>query len=357
MLGKIPPFVLLIIGPLLVAAVVGGGYLYLYQPKQKEIAGLKQETAKQTTKAETKPAAEADLAKVKDEWVTAHEGLAQKMDERSIPISMAHPMTAMVTLWQEVREDLPPLVEKFVKESGCIIVRGHPGWTAPATPFPSSTVWIEAPLGEQPGTTGAVLQTSGQAVENWNPLAPRLEYTGTSPFAQRKVAEQRYIGAGAGVAARAVNANLPTSIQVAGKIENVERLYKSLRNFPRILTIQHLILTKLDGAYLGADANWIAERLKASPDELVLADLAMTVWILCEAPEAASAAGSMGAAGGGMGGSMGGEMPGGMGGGMPGAGGMPGMGGAGGAAPGGAGAGASKSGGDTGSKSKSSGED
>lgn len=340
MLGRIPPFALWIGGPVLVAAAAFAFFHFLIAPEQQQYTALRSQIQEQQQKADKIPGAQAERDRTKRDWEASHDQLAQKLDERSIPVSMAHPMIAMVNLWREAQEDLPHLVQEFVRRSGCIILRGHPGWSAPMTPFPATTSWIEAPLGVPVDASHAVLQPAGGAGEAWAATAARGASGPEDAVRQYMVTPDRLI-----------STQMPSALQVAGTMANLERLYKSLRTFPRVLTIQNLILRKADAVFAGDEPVWIADALGASPDDIMVADIAMSIWILCEAPEAAGggAAGGAGAPGG-MGGGgmpgMGGGMPG-MGGGMPGmsGGGMPGMGGAGmPGAPGGAGAAGSKAG-------------
>lgn len=271
MLGKIPPFVLGPVGVILVLVLAFLGYWFMVKPKQAEIARVEAQIAEEQKKADQKEEAEQGLEKVKREWETSHESLAQKLDERSIPLSMGHPLIAMVNLWREVREDLPRLIEKFVEDSGCVIIEGHPGWEPPMEPYAANTAWIEFPLGAPSG--------GGQTVAGG----------GNSP------------------------------LWVAGTLADIERLYKSLRNFPRILTIHHLGLVRLRELMDTDLYDRVREVLDRPDDEIMVAPLILSVWLACETPDTGGGAAAGGAAGG-TGGAPG----------MGGAGGPPGMGGPGG---------------------------
>ncbi len=280
MLGRIPPFVLGPVGIVIVLVVTGLGFWFMVKPKQAEINSVQSRTATEQAKAGEKESAEASREKVEREWERAHESLAQKLDERSIPLSMGHPMIAMVNMWREVRQDLPQLIEHFVADSGCVIVQGHPGWQPPMEPYAPNTAWIEAPIGA-PSGGGESMGSAGSPL--W----------------------------------------------VAGSLEDVERLYESLRNFPRIVTVHHLGLVRLRELMETELYDTVRELLDRPDDEIVVAPLAISIWLLCETPaQAGGGAGGAGGAGGGMGGGMGGPGgPPGMGGGMGGPGGPPGMGG------------------------------
>jgi uncharacterized membrane protein YgcG len=343
MLGRIPPFSLWIGGPVLVAGVAFAFFHFLISPQQVANAALQTQITQMQQKADQKATAEAERDKTKQSWETSHDQLAQKMDERSIPVSMAHPMVAMVNLWREVREDLPQLVQEHVRRSGCIIVRGHPGWQAPMTPFPASTSWIEAALGDTVDASHASFTPAG-AGDAWNPSAARTPaYSAPSDSLSPAIAPSAMRGY-MQAPDRLIGMQMPSALQVAGTMESIERLYKSLRTFPRVLTIRHLVLRRADLVYAGDEPAWIADALGSPIDQVMVADIVMSIWILCEAPEAAG--GGAAAAGGGAPGGMGGGMMGGMGG-APGgmSGGMMGGPGGGGSSGGAPGAGASKAGG------------
>jgi hypothetical protein len=348
MLGRIPPFSLWIGGPVLVAAAAFAFFHFLIAPQQAQYASLQSQIADQQSKADKKGQAEAERDKTKASWETSHDQLAQKMDERSIPVSMGQPMIAMVNLWREVREDLPQLVQEYVRRSGCIIVRGHPGWQAPMTPFPASTSWIEAPLGDTADASHPSFTPAGTG-EAWTPTAARgSAYAPPSDSLSPAIPASAMSGY-MQTPSSLIGTQMPSALQVAGTMESIERLYKSLRTFPRVLTIRHLVLRRADLVFSGDEPTWVADALGVPVDKVMVADVVMSIWILCEAPEAAGGgAAAAGAAGGMGGGMMGGGMPGGMGsmgsmGGMPG-----GMGGGTGAAPGGAskGGGSAKGGGE-----------
>lgn len=295
-MGFMKPIFFGLIGAILVAAAVGVLAWKVVLPKKAVVTSTEAAAAEQQRIADQRPAQEKALAEAKHRWEVAHDSIALLMDERSIPISMGQPVITMTNLWQEVREDLPPLVEKLIRDSGCVLVQGASGWAPRMTPFESSTAWIELPIGHAASGPTSIAQSGSDVL--W----------------------------------------------VAGTLADIERLYKSLRNFPRILTIQHLALVRLRELAGTQMYQTVSEMLDRDEEEVLLAPISLSIWLMCETPEApaAAAAAAGGAPGGGMGGGMpgggmGGGMPGEMGGGMPGggAGGMPGGGAPPGAAPGG----------------------
>ena len=254
MLGKIPPFVIPIVAVVLIVAISFATNKYYVTPLRDQLAKKQQEYMGLKQKADGLPSALKQLEETTREWKEAHAKLQHLMMTRSIPLSFYMPVEAMITLAYELRHDLGPVMTKWLESTGCTI---------------ESSVALPAP----PGTP---------------PMPPS---NGFYPIAQ----------------------NL--SITVRGKLEQIEQLYKSLKNCPRVVTISGLDLRRGDG------------------DELV-GSFALNVYLLVEtppgaAPAAAGAAGGAGAPGAGMPGM-----------GMPGAaGGMPGMpGGAPGMAPGAGGA-------------------
>ena len=57
-------------------------------------------------------------------WQQAQATLGEKMARRSIPVSFGEPVMAMIALWYEYREDLPPLIQKFIQSTGCTLMNG-----------------------------------------------------------------------------------------------------------------------------------------------------------------------------------------------------------------------------------------
>lgn len=255
MLGKIPPFVLGPVGLIIIVGLAVAGFMFMVKPKNEELAKVQEQIAQQKAKADQRPKAEAERERVKQEWVTAHEGLAQRMDERSIPLSMGQPFVAMTSLWRETREDLPQLVEKFIRDSGCVLIQGAPGWAPPTSPVDASANWLRFTVGPSGASAGVGIPGGGG-----------------SP------------------------------LWVAGTMADIERLYKSLRNFPRVLTIHHMGLVRLRDLMDTRMYQQVRELVDRPDDEVMVAPIILTVWLMTETPEAgggaAAAAPGAGPAGG-----------------------------------------------------------
>ena len=147
-MGRLPSFVMVIIGVVLIGGVGAGGFFYLVKPQQEALT-----RARASLTAEEAVAAE--LNTVKDELVKvtrrANEywrDFERAQDTRSIPISFAQPITAWITLWPEYRQTLPRLIEEFVESSGCTILSGVAFPPPPAAPpaAPASG-FLEIPQG------------------------------------------------------------------------------------------------------------------------------------------------------------------------------------------------------------------
>lgn len=251
MLGKIPPFVLGPVGLVIIVGLTVAGFIFLVKPKNEELAKVQEQIAQQQAKAKERPKAEAERERVKQEWVTAHEGLAQRMDERSIPLSMGQPFVAMTNLWRETREDLPQLVEKFIRDSGCVLVQGAPGWAPPTAPVDPNAAWLRFTVGPSGATAGVSIPGGGGA-----------------------------------------------PLWVAGSMADIERLYKSLRNFPRVMTIHHMGLIRLRDLMDTRMYQQVRELVDRPDDEIMVAPIILTIWLMTETPEAGAGAGAAPAGGG-----------------------------------------------------------
>ncbi len=226
-MGKIPSFVIIIIGVVIIVGIAGFFYLMPINKAKADIASLEDELQQLESQAAGLDAAQADLDKAKAEAAAAEALLAQKMAERSIPMSFIYPFEATyAVLWPEYQENLPELIRAFVDQSGCSLL------SATALPAP--------PLRPPAYPAGGFLQIpEGQSI----------------------------------------------SLMIEGRLADLERFYRSLRNFPRIVTVDRLSLTRQD----------TGERLAAT--------VGLNVYLLVEVPEAAPAV-AMAAAGMGMGGAM-----------------------------------------------------
>jgi hypothetical protein len=249
MLGKIPPFILGPVGLVIIIGLTIAGYMLVVKPKNGELAKVQEQIAQQQAKAKERPQKEAERERVKQEWVTAHEGLAQRMDERSIPLSMGQPFVAMTNLWRETREDLPQLVEKFIRDSGCVLIQGALGWAPPTAPVDANAAWLRFSVGPSGATAGVGIPGGGGA-----------------------------------------------PLWVAGSMADVERLYKSLRNFPRVITIHHMGLIRLRDLMDTRMYQQVRELVDRPDDEIVVAPIILTIWLMTETPEAGGAAAGAGAA-------------------------------------------------------------
>ncbi|MCX7599082.1 MAG: hypothetical protein N2512_09480 [Armatimonadetes bacterium] len=266
MLGKIPLFVIPIVAVLLVVGISFATNKYYVTPLRDQLAKKQQEYMGLKQKADGLASALKQLEDTTRQWKEAHAKLQHLMMTRSIPLSFYMPVEAMITLAYELRHDLGPVMTKWLESTGCTI---------------ESSVALPAP----PGTP---------------PLPPANGFYQVTPQ--------------------------PLTITVRGKLAQIEQLYRSLKNCPRVVTISGLDLRRGPG-----------------PGDDMLGSFTLNVYLLVETPPGAAmpaAAGAAGAEGPGMGmlGAPGG-MPGMPGGGAPGMG--PGMGaGPGGAPPGMGGAGA-----------------
>ncbi len=243
-MGKLPSYVIIIVGAVIILGIVGYFYFVPIRRTAREIASLEDQYQSTKATAEGLAAAQAALDKAKADAAEAEALLAQKMAERSIPISFIYPFEATWgVLWPEYQKNLPNLIRAYVDQTKCTLVSASPLPAPPMMPpDPPANGFLQVPL------------------------------------------------------------NQSISLTLEGTLPDIERFYRSLRNFPRVVTV--------DGLSLQSTGN--GERLTANVN--------LTVYLLVEVPEAPPAP-TMAAAGAGAGG-FGGM---GMGPGMPGAG-MPGPG-------------------------------
>jgi len=256
-MGRIPPIAIIIIGVVLIVGVSAGVFFMLIKPQQETLAQLQSNLEKEQAEAAQLDSVEEELARVDKKWDRLQDKLAAAQDERSIPISFTQPITAMITLWPEYRQTLPELIEEFVDASGCTLISGVSFPAPPNVPPPAPpSGFLQIPGGQQ------------------------------------------------------------ISLTVEGSLASIEKFYKSLRNFPRVVTVSSLSLS--------------------GEGDTITAQVPLTFYLLAEVPAGAAPA----AAGSGMPGMGPAGMPGAPGAapigprGRPGRG--PGMAGAPGEAPGGA---------------------
>ena len=182
MMGKLPPWVIILIGLVLVIGISVGAFLKFIKPANAVLAAVQADLQTQKQKAETKPAVEQQLAEVTDEWLAAERKLDRVKETRSIRISYGHPFNAMAAaLWPELRGNLAKAIEEWIEGQGVKIVSGASLPPPPYTP-------------ELPPENGFF-----------------------------KAAD--------------------ITLGVEGSLANIEKLYRSLSKFPRIATINSLSLT------------------------------------------------------------------------------------------------------------------
>ncbi|MCD6351438.1 MAG: hypothetical protein J7M26_04875 [Armatimonadetes bacterium] len=240
-MGKIPVFVIPLVIVVLLAGVSFGASKMLVAPKKEQLASLQKQYQDLKSKAGRLESVQKQLEQVEEEWTKAQKDLQHIVDTRSIPISYGMPIEAMLTLAYELRHDLGPVLTAWLESTGCEIVSGATLPAPPGTPQP-------------PPASGFL------------PEAPNL------------------------------------SITVRGTLEQIEALYKSLHNCPRVLTVGALNLRPVE-------------------DGKMEATIPLNVYLLVEAPPGAAGGGGGGGAAGGMGGMGGMPGMGGMGSGMMGPGG------------------------------------
>ncbi|MGD9495067.1 MAG: hypothetical protein AB7Y46_02030 [Armatimonadota bacterium] len=235
-MGRIPTIAVIAIGVILILGASALMYFMVLKPAQEQLAQVTDQYNKRKEVADRLPQAQAKLEQVEAEWLAMKEQEQALRETRSIPISFAHPAAAMIALWYEYREDLPPLIEQWVESTGCTIESGASFPAPPMTP-PS------------PPPSGFLQVPAGQTI----------------------------------------------TLTVSGTLTALERLYRSLDQFPRVVTLRNLVMQAADES-----------------GEILQAQIPFTFYLLVEAPPTAAAAAPAAAAPG-----MG--MPG-----MPGAPGMPG---------------------------------
>jgi hypothetical protein len=183
-MGKIPSLAIIGIVVVLAIGLSCAAFFAKMRPMQADLAVVQKNLDDETAKANEKGQADTALAAAQIAWQQAQATLGEKMARRSIPVSFGEPVMAMIALWYEYREDLPPRIEKFIQSTGCVLLNGAtfpaPKMTPPAAP------------------AGGFLQVpEGQTI----------------------------------------------SLQVRGSLENIEKLYRALPSFPRVVTVGNLSLS------------------------------------------------------------------------------------------------------------------
>ena len=223
-MGRIPTWAVLLIGVFLLAGTGVLVYMLMVKPAQETLAETQGKLDEEKQVAARRDTAEAELAQVTDDWLEAQDELQALRESRSIPISFGQPAGAMIALWYEYRHDLVPLIEDWVESTGCTIESGASFPAPPMTP----------------------------------PSAP------PSGFMQ-------------------IPDNQTIQLTVSGTLSQIERLYRSLDQFERVVTISDLVLEPADES-----------------GNIMRAPIPLKFYLLVEAPPGAAAPPG-GGGGGGMG--------------------------------------------------------
>lgn len=227
-MGRIPTWAVILIGVFLIAGIGVLVFMLMIKPAQETLAERQGELEDEQAVAARLDTANAKLAEVTGDWLDAQDELQALRETRSIPISFGHPAGAMIALWYEYRHDLVPLIENWVESSGCTIESGASFPAPPMTP-PS------------PPPSGFMQIPGGQTV----------------------------------------------NLTVSGTLTQIERLYRSLDQFDRVVTISDLVLMPSDEG-----------------GNILQAPIPLKFYLLVEAPPGAApapeAAGGMGGMDGGM---------------------------------------------------------
>jgi hypothetical protein len=123
-MSKLRPLYVIIPGVLLVVIVVCVFMFVLMPPVREEIASLKGRLETATAKANERDQRERELAAAKADLKDQQAKLDHYIDTRGVHISTYQPVPAMVALWYELQDDLPPAIETFLESTGCTIQSG-----------------------------------------------------------------------------------------------------------------------------------------------------------------------------------------------------------------------------------------
>ncbi|MGI5816674.1 MAG: hypothetical protein ACOX9R_01110 [Armatimonadota bacterium] len=213
-MGRIPTWAVALIGVFLLAGIGVLVFMLMIKPAQEELAEREGQLNEEQQVAARLDTAKADLDRVTGDWLAAQDELQNLRKARSIPISFGHPAGAMIALWYEFRHDLVPLIEDWVQASGCTIESGASFPAPPMTPpAPPPSGFMQIPDGQTVGLT------------------------------------------------------------VSGTLSQIERLYRSLHEFERVVTISDLVMAPTQ---LGSD--------------ILQAQIALKFYLLVEAPPGAAPA-------------------------------------------------------------------
>lgn len=221
-MGRIPTWAVILIGVFL---LVGTGvlvFMLMIKPAQAALSDAEAKLAEEQKVADRLETAEANLEEVTEKWLKAQDELQELREARSIPISFGHPAGAMIALWYEYRHDLVPLIEDWVQSSGCTIESGASFPPPPMTP-------------PAPPPSGFMQIPGGQTI----------------------------------------------TLTISGTLNEIERLYRSLDQFERVVTISDLVLAPTEP---GSDT--------------LESQIALKIYLLVEAPPGAAPAPAAGPGGG-----------------------------------------------------------
>lgn len=211
-MGKIPPIVTVVIGVVLILGLSAACLFTLIKPRTEELKAAQEAFAQAEQKANTLEKVRQENAQAVRDWLKAQADLEKLMAMRSTPVSFYEPITAWVALWQEYRVTLPRAVERFIEASGVRIVSGTSVPAPPgAPPPPPSNGYMRIP------------ESTVQVV-------------------------------------------------VQGTLAQIERLYRSIGKFQRIMTISGLNLSSTGNG------------------DLITATIPMDFYLLVEVPPGAAAA-------------------------------------------------------------------
>jgi len=124
MFSKLKPMYVIIPGAILPLIVICVFLFVLLPPVDKQIGDVTKQRDSRKQKAEQKQQAEQQLRLAKENLAKQTAKLDQYMRTRSIALSTYQPVQAMIALWFEYQEDLKPVVEAFIDQSGCQLVGG-----------------------------------------------------------------------------------------------------------------------------------------------------------------------------------------------------------------------------------------
>ena len=223
-MGRIPTWAIILAGVFLLAGLGALGFFLQIKPAQEELAAQETKLADEKAVAAKLDATKAQLDQVTADWLEAQQRLQDLREARSIPISFGHPAGAMIALWYEYRHDLVPLIEDWIQSTGCTIESGASFPAPPMTP-PSAP------------PSGFMQVPGGQTI----------------------------------------------TLTVRGTLTELERLYRSLDQFERVVTISDLVLQPEETG------------------EVLSAQIPLKIYLLVEAPAGAGGGGGAAMPGGGGG--------------------------------------------------------